>query len=85
VPAAVRADLDEAERLLGAGKADDALRAAERTLRVHKTAAAFELRARAYCSKGDLGGALAELRNVGAKQRAEVRRQCRTQYHFDLP
>jgi serine/threonine-protein kinase len=76
-PAAVLAELAEAEHALSATKYDDAIRTARHTLTTRKTSEAYSVIARAYCGLRDLGNANAVLQNVRGAERQKVFRRCR--------
>ena len=71
------ADLEAAERALGARDAAEAIRRARHSLYEKKTARAASILTRAFCLQRDLGGARAELAHVAAADRAKVLRACR--------
>jgi eukaryotic-like serine/threonine-protein kinase len=83
VPAAVRAELDEAERALSAGNHTLAIRTAQRTLATQKTEAAYLLIGRAYCQLKDLSNARAQWRNLSRQGKDRLGKYCK-QYDVNL-
>ncbi len=69
--------LDDAQAALAAGKPDEAVRLARRSLNEKRTVRAFSIIARAYCKQGDLGNAKAQLGQLPARERQRVIRSCR--------
>jgi hypothetical protein len=78
IPADVAAQLAEAERLLDAGDAGEAIRRTRQSFFTLKTDRGWGLLARAFCAKGDLENAKASLRNVraAAPDRARAAHAC---------
>ncbi len=76
LPADVHADLEAAEAALARGDAREAKRLAQHSLLGKRSGRAFAILTRAACRDGDLTNARANLRNVGAGERAGVLRAC---------
>jgi hypothetical protein len=79
IPPEVAAQLAEADRLLAAGDAGEAIRKARQSFFTLKTDRGWALLARAFCAKGDLENAKASFRNLraGAPERAAAARACK--------
>jgi tRNA A-37 threonylcarbamoyl transferase component Bud32 len=77
LPPAVAAKLDDAEKALSAKNVADAIRLARQSMYDKKTARASSILTRAYCIKGDLGAAKAELQHVSGAERTRVLKACR--------
>jgi serine/threonine-protein kinase len=79
IPPEVAAQLAEADRLLAAGDAGEAIRKARQSFFTAKTDRGWALLARAFCAKGDLENAKASLRNLrpGAAERVAAVRACK--------
>jgi eukaryotic-like serine/threonine-protein kinase len=76
-PAEAAAHLAEAERSLGRGDADEAIRRARQSFFVRRTNRGWALLTRAFCRKGDLGNARASFQNVRrGPERVRVIRDC---------
>ena len=71
------AKLEEAEAALRSGKAAEAIRLAEQSLYIQRSARAFVVKTLARCKQGDLGGARAEIQHVTGPARARVLRECK--------
>ncbi|WP_224240691.1 serine/threonine-protein kinase [Hyalangium gracile] len=76
LPDAVRQELETAERALGSGDFEGAIRAAQRAQRVKKTEAATLMIGRAYCHQHDLSNARAQWRNLSAAGKSKLRAYC---------
>ena len=77
VSSAVAKKLAEARAALSRGAPGKAIGIARRTLSQRRTSAAFEIMARGYCAKRDLGMAQAMLRNANRAAKVRVRAYCR--------
>jgi len=78
IPPEVAAQLAEADRLLAAGDAGEAIRKARQSFFTLKTDRGWSLLARAFCVKGDLENAKASFRNLrAAPERAAAARACK--------
>jgi hypothetical protein len=79
IPPEVAAQLVEADRLLAAGDAAEAIRKARQSFFTLKTDRGWALLARAFCARGDLENAKASFRNLraGAPDRAAAARACK--------
>jgi serine/threonine-protein kinase len=79
IPPAAAEPLEEAERLLAAGDAGEAIRRARQSFFVKKTNRGWGLLVRAFCVKGDLENAKASFRNLpaGSGERAQALRACK--------
>ena len=73
----VIAELVEAEKALGRGDYQTAIRLARRSLQERKTVFAYSVIARSYCGLRDLGNANAAMQNVRGRERVRVHRKCR--------
>jgi serine/threonine-protein kinase len=76
VPAAVAADLDQAEQALAAGDKTKSITLARHTLMVQKTSRAFSIMTRAQCAAGNLEDAKAAFHSVTGADRARVIKAC---------
>ena len=83
LPAEARSRLDEAESALKAGDLDTAIRAAQRSLQVKKSDAAYLLMGQAYCQRKDLSNVRAQWRNLSTQGRGQLRKYC-AQYDIEL-
>jgi hypothetical protein len=79
IPPDVAAQLAEADRLLAAGDAGEAIRKTRQSFFTLKTARGWALLARAFCAKGDLENAKASFRNLraGTPERGAATRACK--------
>ena len=73
----VIAELVEAEKALGRGDYQTAIRLARRSLQERRTVFAYSVIARSYCGLRDLGNANAAMQNVRGRERVRVHRKCR--------
>ncbi|HJK89127.1 MAG TPA: hypothetical protein RMH26_00230, partial [Polyangiaceae bacterium LLY-WYZ-15_(1-7)] len=76
LPPEVRELLEQARAALGQGDSARALQLAQRSIRVQRTPVAFEIMAKAYCLRHDLGGANAMARNLRGAARRRATRFC---------
>ncbi|HYO59210.1 serine/threonine-protein kinase [Archangium sp.] len=83
LPEEVRSALQDAERALIAGEAEDAIRLARGSQRTQVTSASFSVLARAYCRQKDLSNARAQWRRLSTADRGAVRRYCK-QYDIEF-
>jgi serine/threonine-protein kinase len=83
IPEAVRQELEEAERALGSGDYNKAIRVAQRTLSTQRTEAATYLIGRAYCHLRDLSNARAQWRNLSKSGQSKLSTYC-SKHEVDL-
>ena len=77
IPEEVRRTLAEGERALASKQPTEAIRLASLSQRTQITGASFSLLTRAYCQRGDLSNARANLNSVPRDDKARVVQYCK--------